>query len=457
MSALTGFGVTRLLPALTILFFIAVQALHFHGQAYRQDEAWDVHYALQNVRAVGLPAHVAQVLYQLPPPNFLQDIWLHLFGHTERVVRWLSTLTTALTLAMFWRLAADLLGRRAAWLALALLGSYSLFAFYTHEARPYAALAFGAAALPFALLRFLRMPVRGRGALLAAATVVPVFIHPYIAYVYIAQLLCVAVFMRIDIRRQSREIAFVLLLGVIIANRGWLNFSGHSGSISHNLGADWQSMQVLYDHLRFRPEALGLFLLAGGAVMAALKLILRRDTNTPVDSMMRFPSAWREGWILLSLLSLIGLPLLVNVFVPSVTPRHFLIAAPFLILLATLSLRALPTTMQLLAVAFFCVPFVTQLRAHSLNAGYRELVEHLERHADRRRDAFAVMAGSMWENIPINYFLQERSTLGLGMGDIFIFSGQSPSQANSCSRMKAAPSPEGQNPSSSICISVITG
>ena len=432
MSALTGFGVSRLLlPALTILFLLTVQALHFHDHAYRQDEAWDVHYALQSARAVGLPAHVAQVLYQLPPPNFLQDIWLHLFGHAERIVRWLSTLTTALTLAMFWRLTADLYGRRTGWLALTLLGSYSLFAFYTHEARPYAALAFGAVGLPFALLRFLRMPGRGRGALLAVVAVVPAFIHPYLAYVYIAQLLCAAVFMRVDIRRQRREIAFVLLLGVIVAYRVWLNFSGHSGSISHNLRADWHSMQALYDHLRFRPESLGLFLLAGGAVMALRKLFSRADSHTPTQDRMRFPAAWREGWILLSLMLSLGLPLLVNLFVPSVTPRHFLIAAPFLILLAALSLRALPMTMQLLAVAFFCVPFVAQFRYHSSNAGYWELAQHLERHSEPRRDAFAVMAGQMWENIGVNYYLQERSSLGLGMGDIFHFSGQAPSAAAS--------------------------
>ncbi|MCY4465726.1 MAG: glycosyltransferase family 39 protein [Chloroflexi bacterium] len=433
MSAQPHPSIARiLLPALTILFLISVQAQHFHNRAYRQDEAWDVHYALQNIRAVGLPAHVAQVLYQLPPPNFLQDSWLHLFGHNERIVRFFSTLTTILTLSMFYRLAADLYGRRVGWLALMLLGTYSVFVFYTHEARPYAALALGAVGLPWALLRFVRKPNRRRGLLLSLVTILPAFVHPYLSYVYIAHVLGILLFARIDLRRQHREVAFVLALGFVIAYRASLNFGGHSGSIGHNISTDWLGMQVLYDHLHFRPEALGLFLLAGGALIVIGKCLSQlgdgraqtQSAHAPWGRTMRFPAWWREGWLLLSLLLLVALPLLVNLVVPSVTPRHFLIAAPFIVLLACLSLRQMPSTMQLLALLFFCIPFVGQFRSHSSNGGYWEIVDHLERHADPARDQFAVMAGQMWENIAINYFLQERSRLDLGRDDIFHFSGQ---------------------------------
>lgn len=421
-----------LLPALTILFLITIQAHHFHNRAYRQDEAWDVHYALQNIRAVGLPAHVAQVLYQLPPPNFLQDIWLHLFGHHERIVRFFSTLTTILTLSMFYRLAADLYGRRFGWLALMLLGTYSVFLFYTHEARPYAALALGAAGLPWALLRFVRQPNRRRRLLLSLVAILPAFVHPYLSYVYIAQVLGVLLFARIDLRRQRREVAFVLALGLVIAYRASLNFGGHSGSIGHNISTDWLGLQVLYDHLHFRPEGLGLFLLAGGAIVAIGKCLSQlgggragtQSVQSHWSGTMRCAAWWREGWLLLSLLAVVALPLLVNLFVPSVTPRHFLIAAPFIVLLACLSLRQMPGYLQLLAVLFFCMPFFSQFRSHSSNGAYWEIIDHLERHADPVNDHFAVMAGQMWENIAINYYLQERSQLDLGEDDIFHFSGQ---------------------------------
>ena len=430
MSAQPHPSIARiLLPALTILLLITIQAHHFHNRAYRQDEAWDVHYALQNIREVGLPAHIAQILYQLPPPNFLQDIWLHLFGHSERIVRFFSTLTTMLTLAMFYRLAADLYGRRVGWLALMLLGTYSLFAFYTHEARPYAALALGAAGLPWALLRFVRQPDRRSGCLLSLVALLPAFVHPYLSYVYIAQLLGIVLFARIDLRRQRREIALVLALGLVIAYRAFLNFGGHSGSISHNISTDWPGLQALYDHLHFRPEALGLFLLAGGLLVVIGQCLAQLGGRTQSDHLpwgeiMRSAAWWREGWLLLSLLLTLALPLLVNLAIPSVTPRHFLIAAPFIVLLACLSLRQLPGTLQLLAVLFFCIPFVTQFRSHSSNGGYWEIIAHLEQHADPAHDRFAVMAGQLWENIAINYYLQERSRLGLGRDDIFHFSGQ---------------------------------
>lgn len=433
MSAQPRPSIARIvLPALTILFLISIQAHHFHNRAYRQDEAWDVHYALQNIRAVGLPAHVAQVLYQLPPPNFLQDIWLRLFGHHERIVRFFSALTTCLTLAMFYRLAADLYGRRFGWLALLLLGTYSVFSFYTYEARPYAALALGAVGLPWALLRFVRLPSRRRGLLLIPLATLPAFAHPYLAYVYIAQTLGIMLFARVNLRRQRREVAFVLSLGLVIAYRASLNFGGHSGSIGHNISTDWLGLQVLYDHLQFRPEALGLFLLAGGAIVAVGKCLAHlrgirapaQADPAPWNETMRSPAWWREGWLLLSLLLTLVLPLLVNLVVPSVTPRHFLIAAPFIILLACLSLRQLPMSMQLLAALFFCIPFVWQFRSHSSNGAYWEIIDHLERHADPARDHFAVMAGQLWENIAINYYLQEVSQLSLGADDIFHFSGQ---------------------------------
>ena len=136
------------LPALAILFLMAVQAHHFQARPYRQDEAWVVHYALENIEQVGLVNYMLQIFYKLPPENFVQDLWVHLFGHIENIVRWLATLTTVLTLAMFYRLAADLFDRQTARLALMLLGTLSVFAYYTHEARPYAALAFGAVGFP---------------------------------------------------------------------------------------------------------------------------------------------------------------------------------------------------------------------------------------------------------------------------------------------------------------------
>ena len=145
---------TLLLTAVTVLFLVSVQAYHFHYRPYRQDEAWVVHYALKNIERVGFLDHLLQIFNQIRPENVLQDAWVHLFGHTENIVRYFSTLTTVITLALFYRLAADLFGRYSAWLALVLLGTYSVFVFYSHEARPYAALALGHGGFPVGAAAF---------------------------------------------------------------------------------------------------------------------------------------------------------------------------------------------------------------------------------------------------------------------------------------------------------------
>ena len=88
---------------------------------------------------------------------------------------------------------------------------------------------------------------------------------------------------------------------------------------------------------------------------------------------MRFPRHWRAGWLILSAAVMFGLPFIVNAFVPSMTPRNLLILAPTLVLIAVMALRQMPVHLQLLALLFFCVPFVTQFRAFVGNAGYLEM------------------------------------------------------------------------------------
>lgn len=417
-----------LLPAVTIVFLIAVQAWHFHDRAYRQDEAWVVHYGLLNIERVGIVQHALQIFRQLTPENVLQDLWAHLFGHTERIVRYFSTLITAITLALFYRLAADLFDRRAAWLALALLGSYSVFVFYSHEARPYAALALGAVGFQWALLRFIKRPDRARGALALLFGVAPFYLHPFILYVFIAQLICVLVFVRWDRDLYRRGIALFLLLALLIGLRAWVNFDNRDGVITYSIESSWRGIEELYDHFRSNPEILGLFFFCGGLATLLSKLANRfrgksaAGGRSLLDRRMRFVEGWREGWLVLSLIVMVGLALWVNASTPSLTPRNLLIAAPALALIAVVALRQMPRPAQMLALLFFCLPFVTQFRSHNGNAGYWELAAAIDDHYQRDRDRLVVAAAQAWEWIAIRYFLQERTEIGFGEDDIFYVS-----------------------------------
>lgn len=409
-----------LLPAATIFFVILVQAHHFRERPYRQDEAWVVHYALENIERVGLLNHVLQVFYLVPPENGLQDIWVHLFGHVENIVRYFSTLVTAITLALFYRLTADLFERRSAWIALVVLGTYSVFAYYSHEARPYAALVLGTVGFQWALLRFIRRPGRGNALLALALGAAPVYIHPFIIYVVAAQLICSVVFVpwNRDLYRRGALVFGVLAL--LIGLRAWVNFSDRSGLIEYSIETSRQGLDEVLDHYRFNPEALGYFLLAVGAVGLVGKLARPRRVAT--EATMRFAWAWREGWLLLALAVMFAMTFAVNFFVPSLTPRNLLIAAPYLALIVTIALRSMPPRAQLIALAFFCIPFVTQFRSHNGNAGYWELADYIERHYDRDRDRLLIITEQAWEWIAINYFLKQRTDIAFDDDDIFYVS-----------------------------------
>lgn len=409
-----------LLPAATILFVIVIQAHHFRDRPYRQDEAWVVHYALENIERVGLLNHVLQIFYQLPPENALQDIWVHLFGHLEHIVRFFSSLVTAITLALYYRLTADLFEGRTAWIALVVLGTYSVFAYYSHEARPYAALALGTVGFQQALLRFIRRPKRGKALLALVLGAAPFYIHPFMVYVIAAQLTCVIVFVRWNRDLFGRGAMLFVALALVISPRAWINFTGRSGVIEYNVQSSWQGLAEVVDHFRFSPDALGYFLLAAGIIGVLGKLALVR-TNAD-DPIMRFAWAWREGWLLLAPVVMVVLSVFVNAHVPSLTPRNLLIVAPYLALIAAVSLRQMPLSAQLIALVFFCVPFVAQFRSHNGNAGYWELSEYIERHYDRDRDRLLIITEQAWEWIAINYFLKERADIAFADDDIFYVS-----------------------------------
>ena len=416
---------TLLMPALAILFLMVIQAHHFHARPYRQDEAWVVHYALEHIERVGLGNYILQIFIKLPPENILQDIWVYCFGHIENIVRWLSTLTTVITLAMFYRLASDLFDRQTARLALILLGTFSVFAYYTHEARPYAALVFGAVGFQWALLRFIRRPSRSRGLLTLLLAVIPFYQHPFMLYVYAAQLICILIFVRWNRELYRRGAVLFGALCLLTALRAYFNFSERSGVILYNTETSWRGLTELYDRFKFNPEALGLFLILGGLAIFLGKIaemVASRPFSS--DPLMRFGWVWREGWIIAAPMAMVGLALLVNLAVPSLTPRNLLTAAPYLALIAAIALRRMHWQAQLLALLFFCLPFVIQFHPHNGNAGYWELADYMETNYDPGKDRLVVVAPQLWQWIPIKYFLDERTRLGLSDSDIFYVTPQ---------------------------------
>jgi hypothetical protein len=410
---------TLLFPVLAILFIVVIQALQFHDRSYRQDEAWVVHYALENIARIGLLNHIMQVFRLLPPENVIQDIWVYLFGHAEHIVRFLSTLTTLLTLAMFYRLASDLFDKQTGRIAVFLLGTLSIFAFFTHEARPYAALAFGTVGFQWALLRFIRHPNRRYTLLTLFFGVIPFYQHPFLLYVYATQLICIVIFVRWNRDLYIRGIGLFAVLGTLVSFRIYINFAERSGEILYATPTTLKAFIFLYDEFKFNPEALGIFLFLSGLLIPITYLKSNMD-----DPVFRFGQRWRKWWMIVALVAMLTLVMFVNALSPNVTPRNLLVITPYIAVIVAYALRSIPWQGQLIVLFMLCIPFVGQFRYHISNAGYWELRDYMAEYYDPSQDRMMIIAPQSWEWIPMKYYLDERTDLGLSNTDILYVSTQ---------------------------------
>jgi hypothetical protein len=408
---------TILIPALMILFLLTVQAYHFHDRPYRQDEAWVVHYGIENIQRVGFVNHNLQIFSFLLPENFLQDIWVQLFGHVEQVVRYLSTLTTFLTLAMAYRLGSDLVDRQTGRLTVIILGTLSIFMFFTHEARPYAALAFGTVGFMWALLRFIHRPNWTYAILALSLSVIPFYQHPFLLYVFAGQVACVLVFVRWNRGLYLRGVGLFVALAVLIGARLIINFADRSGTITYGTATSLDGIIALYEEFKFNPESLGVFLFGLG-----IFLPMSHHNWASRVQVMRFGQHWRKWWVIAGLgIILLGV-LGVNAIVESVTPRNLIIIAPFIALIAAYGLRQLPWQAHVIASLMLVVPYATQFRSHMSNAGYPEVAQYINDNYDTSEGRLMIIANQLWEWIPIKYYLDERTDLALSNTDVFLVS-----------------------------------
>ena len=408
---------TILIPALTILFLLTVQAYHFHDRPYRQDEAWVIHDGIENIQQIGLINHTLQIFSEVVPENFIQDIWVYLFGHDEHIVRFLSTLTLFIAMAFAYRLASDLFDHQTGRLTLVILGTISIFMFFTHEARPYAALALGTVGFMWALLHFIRRPNRTYFILAFVLCALPFYLHPFLLYIFAGQAICVLLFVRWDRQLYLRGVSLFAILSVIIGLRMIINFADRSGTIAYGTATSLEGLIALYNDFKFNPESLGLFLIGLGVFLPIDRFKFSSQVST-----MRFGQRWRKWWVIGGVVIVFVGIMAVNMVVVSVTPRNLIIIAPFLAMIAAYGLRHLPWQAHLIAVLMFIVPYTLDLRSHAGTAGYPEVAQYMNENYDNANDRMMIIANQLWEWIPIKYYLDERTDLGLTETDIFLVS-----------------------------------
>jgi uncharacterized membrane protein len=367
----------RIAFALIALGIMALQGLHFAGRNYRDDEIRTVHAGM----TMSVPEVVQWMSFDIHPPLWRVSgtIWLSAFGPAETISRFESTLYALLCLAFLYRLSTDTFGRRVALLAVFALGTHSLFLFYTHEFRPYAALVLWVIAMHWALLRWVRWPRFTYAVLYVLFCAAALYTHFFAVYALAAQVIAFLLAVRWERGRYVR--VFALWILVAISFLGWLPSFLHSflvaqpGGVEYSLPlSDPGTFGVLYNSLDLRPLALGNLLLGVGVLTPLRRLVRVRETG-----IFRFGAESIKVYLVAVIVVVLGVSILTDLtFTNVLTQRNLIIFVPPLALLAALGLRALPWQAALLAMLLLLNPAVTEFIDYQRNMPYRETLSAIE-------------------------------------------------------------------------------
>lgn len=403
---------------------VALQNYHFADRRnYRDDEIRTVHAGLTMT-----PSEVVQWMsIDIHPPLWRVSaaVWVSLFGPDEGVTRFQSSLYVLVGLAFFYRLLADLFGRRTALLTTFLLGTHALFVFYTHELRPYAALLMWVLALHFFFLRWLRRPGFAYAALYVLSCAGALYTHFFALYAIAGQVAAFLLLVRWNPGLYLR--AFGLWLAAGLSFLGWLPSFLHSylvsqpGGIGYGIPLDDPgSPGLIYDSLQLRPYSIGALLTGVGLVWP---LRLRR-----ADAHFRV-AGWGKWYFIIGAVVAFVLVLLTEAYVTNVlTQRNLIILLPAITLTAALGLRALPWQASLLVLPLILNPALRDFVNYQSNEPYREVLAFVrdtyEDHdpvvisVDRGTGAYFTFAYTLMDRLPGRIDQRDMLYLTLGGPDI---------------------------------------
>ncbi|MCL4237045.1 MAG: glycosyltransferase family 39 protein [Anaerolineae bacterium] len=360
-----------LLTALLIVGAVALSTVRYHGRDYRADEVNTVH--------AGVVLNASEVVSWMGangvhPAGWrvLGVYWVKLTGVTESATRWLSALCTMLTLALVYRLAADLFDRRTGLAALFLLGTAPFFIFYMREFRPYALLALTSAGLLLSFVRWLRRPTFARALLFVAFGVIALQTHYFAAYILVGQALAFVVLVRWERGRYLR--AFGLFAAIALSFTAWLlpilhRFMARGGK-TYASPSDWDTLALIHDELQIAPLALGQLLL----IAALLLPVGAWGKWRGEGAIFRGGPEWRKRYVLLVPLIALATAFVANIWISSITTRNLIGLLPPLAVLLAFALRRMPWQAQVALVALVALPALKDFRAYRESVPYKATV-----------------------------------------------------------------------------------
>ena len=354
--------------ALLMLLITVLHTQVYAGRNYREDEINSIHAALIK----SPPEIVRWMAGDVHPPGWrlFADFWVDTFGVAEAITRWSSQLLNLLTYALVFLLGRQLIDRRAALYAVALLGVYGFAANGMYEFRPYAMLVALATALHLAFYRWLVKPGSTVMILYVLLGMAAIYTHFFAFYIFAAH----AVFLLIFHRARRRVYLNSLLMWVFIA----LSFSPWIipllgvmlGPFSGGYYVDLPD--ELYQHLHFRPEIVFGFLLL--LALFAPRLLRRRGLTSDAFTPLRWRAHWNLFFPLVLLLATLLAAGLANAVYGSLNARGLQSVVMLIALLMALGLRTLPVQAGGIMMLLLYVMAPQNISIQPSNGPYREIV-----------------------------------------------------------------------------------
>lgn len=356
-----------------ILLLVSLHTARFVDHDYREDEINTIRAA--SVKDIpGVVQWLAYNGYHPPGWRIFAVTWIDVFGRHESITRFTSALLTVLTLALVFRLAADLFDRRTGLIAVAFLGLSPFFQYYSHELRPYAMLAMAAAGLQLVFLRWLRCPSSTLAFALVGLGVLALYTHYFALYLIATLVLTALLLVRWNTNFLLRTLRLFILMGLSFTP--WLLPILHNivvaspGGAFYTLTTDGEGVMEFLRAFQGMP----VFALSGLAIPISLTFPVKRGRNWP----FRFDAEWRRLYVILVPLFSLLLALVGNLALHNLTPRNMMIITPSLAVAAAYQIRVFKGAWRWLILLVVLLVGLLGFRKYNLTVPFRGIAAAMQ-------------------------------------------------------------------------------
>ena len=351
------------------LLILGNTLLHTHvygNRNYREDEIATIHTA-GRLSPQKITRWIADTAHP-PGWHILAAIWVDEFGRSEAVVRWSSKLLNLLSFALIFQLGKQLIDRRAALYAVAILGLYGFASNSIFELRPYSLMVALITALHLVFFRWLRKPT---GRLMVAYVflgVGAVNTHFYVIPVFAAHALYLVVFRRFNRRFVFNTVAMWFFITLSISP--WILPLADSVLGVYSGGYPSLELPELIQAIQFEPNIVFEFLL-----LASLIALQRFQAFTAHRTSLRWYPFSRLAYPPFLLLATFAVALLVNAVWTVMNPRGFVSVAMLIALVMALGLWLLPARLAGALLLLLYIHAPANLLVQPTNGPYQEILQ----------------------------------------------------------------------------------